>query len=243
MWRDEFRSGERGKRIRLAQEAPEIVLLPLDGALVKAEASLALEEFIVMDDATPGAVVSVRNKRVQHLVEDHVLHVPTRNKFAIEQRMNPDNPIIFLNAAEDDHRCGFLATLLSPRDRVLAQTIAEVLTIYFVEDAPQFEVLSLGIKLELSLHIRGRDCGVSLRWLALRCGLFLLCAFALHACGNKRRCRIPAGKRYIREGEFLFFNAQSLLYYRDPLFELADLANVDDLLLPLRGWNCRESNH
>ena len=48
---------------------------------------------------------------------------------------------------------------------------------------------------------------------------------------------------YIREGEFLFFNAQSLLYYRDPLFELADLANVDDLLLPLRCWNCRETNH
>jgi hypothetical protein len=58
-------------------------------------------EFVRVNSATAGCVLFLRHNRMEHLVIDHVLEKPGRNKWGIKKRMNTDDPVLFLNGPED----------------------------------------------------------------------------------------------------------------------------------------------
>ena len=133
----------------------------------------------MMDDATPGAVVFVGHESVEHFVIDDVFDIPARHEFAVEQRMDADEPVLLLDASKDDVALRFLTTASPPCDRVVAQAIAKIAVIDAIEDRLQIEMLSFRAKLKLPLHCAPRHkrvtfphgfaCGFPLRWLFVSC--------------------------------------------------------------------------
>jgi hypothetical protein len=79
---------------------------------------LTLEEAVMVNDPAACGVMLVRDKCMEHLVIDHVFKIPAWDELTIEQRMNADDAIFFLNAAKDDVARWPSTTAAPPRDLV-----------------------------------------------------------------------------------------------------------------------------
>jgi len=122
----------------------------------------AFEECVMVHDALSGFRVTIRNHGVTHLVVNDVLDEPARDECAIEQRMNADEFVAFLDGAEHDLVCGTIAPLLSPHDLIPLQAVPKVAGVQLVEDLAQIEMPSLFREQELPLHWQFGYCGFAL---------------------------------------------------------------------------------
>jgi hypothetical protein len=89
---------------------------------------------------------------MQHFVVEHVLEKPKRNKRLIQERIDPDDAIFFLNCSEDKI---FLRTALlspAPDHFVPAQAATEMALIKPIENRAEIEMFSLMLQVEVPLH-------------------------------------------------------------------------------------------
>src|SRR5262245_38023827 len=82
-----------------AQQAPEVLALPLFGLLVIQETSLLTAKFWGMD--RPASVqILTRNELVQHLMEDDVFDNVARHEGLVQEAVDVDQPIALLIGAK-----------------------------------------------------------------------------------------------------------------------------------------------
>ena len=89
---------------------------------------------------------------MQHFVVKDILQKPGWNERLIEQRMNPNHPIFFLDGAENKILFGPLPAFAAPDYPITAQPAAEVPLIHSLENRAQIEMPTFVPKVELTLH-------------------------------------------------------------------------------------------
>src|SRR5688572_21470756 len=125
---------------RSAQEAGEVLLFPRLGSLEPMELALPLEELLVVHEPPTLRVVPVRHDGMEHLVIDHVLEKPCGNECLIQERMDADHAVLFLDGAEDDVVLWPLAAPPPPLNDIATEAVAEVPLVHLVEDVPEIKV-------------------------------------------------------------------------------------------------------
>lgn len=142
-----------------AQEASEIVFFPGFGAAPPVKAAFPLVKFLVVHDPAPGSVKFIAHHRVTHLVINHVFQKPDRYESAVEQGMNPDDAIFFMDRPENNLITRPGLALAPPDEAIAFEPVAKVASVQLVEDRAEIEEPPLLLKGELPLHgqARGRD--------------------------------------------------------------------------------------
>lgn len=159
-------SGDRNDRratLRsLSKEARQILFLPRLRTPEPAKFSLPAIELLMVHEPTAVRIVLIRHDRMKHLVINDVLQKPRWDERAIQQRMNPNDSVIFLNRAENDVILRAELALSPPDDRVSLQPIPEILGVQLFEDGSQIEKPALLSKRKLPLHRQDRAGNFSL---------------------------------------------------------------------------------
>jgi hypothetical protein len=88
---------------------------------------------------------------MQHLVIHHILEEPHWHERAIEQRMNADDAILFLDGAENEVLARRQPAATTPGDFVSLERVVEKPRIQAIENRLQIKVFSLRSKSELPL--------------------------------------------------------------------------------------------
>ena len=83
-------------------------------------------EFVCMNTATTGGIFLLRYNRMKHLVVDDVFEKPRRNKRCIEEWMNPDDPVLFLNGTKNELLSRSMFSPPSPAHFVAAKTLSKM---------------------------------------------------------------------------------------------------------------------
>jgi hypothetical protein len=79
--------------------------------------------------ATTGGIFLLRYNRVKHLVIDDVFEKPGRNKRRIEQRMNPNDTVLFLDRTKNKVFFRGQSSLASPTDGVAAKRAIKIFSV------------------------------------------------------------------------------------------------------------------
>ena len=108
--------------------------------------AFADEESVVMHDPPAGGVELILYDRMTHFVVDDVIEKPRRHKSPVEQWMNADDAIVFLDCAEDDAASRALPAFAPPKNRVATQTIAKITRIQLREMSSQIEKAALFVE-------------------------------------------------------------------------------------------------
>src|ERR1700736_792674 len=88
---------------------------------------------------------------MQHFVVEDVTQKPRRNERLIQQRINPNDPIFFLDCAEDEIIFRALFASSSPLHLISAQSTAEITIIQLIKNALQIEMFTLMREIKLPL--------------------------------------------------------------------------------------------
>ncbi len=114
--------------------------------------ALATIKFVGMNSSPALFIDFLRNDRVKHLVINHVLKEPGRNKRRVQKRVYADDPILFLDGAKNKVFFWGNTSLPSPSDAVMREQPAKIFSINFVEKGLQIKVFTLRGKLQLALQ-------------------------------------------------------------------------------------------
>src|ERR1700751_3460579 len=116
-------------RLFLSQKSIQIFVLPATRPLVAMKPLFSTVEFVRMNAATTGSILLLRYDRVKHLVIDDVFEKPRRNKRRIEQWMNPDDTVLFLDRTKYKVFFRGQFSLTSPSDAVAAKGAVKILSV------------------------------------------------------------------------------------------------------------------
>jgi len=116
-----------------AQKPVEIFVFPASGSVIAVEFAFSSIEFAGMNSSAPIFVGLLRNYGMEHFVINDVFEEPGWDKWRIQQRMDADHFVLFLDCPEDKVFLGGLLPFPAPGDRVTSQGIVEILGIEFVE--------------------------------------------------------------------------------------------------------------
>ena len=98
----------------------------------------------------------------------HILEKPARNERLIEQRMNADDAIFFLNRTENKIFLRPLPAPAAPDHAIAAQAAAEMPFVHVRKNSAKIKAAALMLKMEVPLHRQRRP------------GQFSLCLFLCH---------------------------------------------------------------
>ena len=90
-------------------------------------------EFGGVNPPAPVFVDLLRDYGMEHFVINDVFEEPRWNKWRIQQRMDANHFVLFLDRPEDKVFLGGLLPFPAPSNRVTSQDIVEILGIEFVE--------------------------------------------------------------------------------------------------------------
>lgn len=128
------------------------------------EAALFFQKTGVVDNAAAFGVVAVGDDGVEHLVIDHIFQEPSGHKSPVEEWVDADHPIVFLDGAKYDGLPRTLAAAAAPKDPVAFNPIAKVTRVHLVEDGAEVEEAPLGFfKVELALQRKERGADFAFR--------------------------------------------------------------------------------
>ena len=147
-----------------AQKAGEVFILPATGPAVAREGFFATIKFRGVDAATTGRIPFLRHDGVEHFVIKHVFEKPARNKWLIEQGMNPNDTIFLLDRSEDEIFFRPLLPSPAPKDFVTAQPAAKMTVVHALENVAQIEMATFMPKIKLALHRQRRPGQFSFRF-------------------------------------------------------------------------------
>ena len=150
----------------LAQEAREICFFPATSAPVTAELTFAAVELFRMHAATAVWQRLIRYDRMQHLVIKHVTQKPQRYEQLIEQRVDADYAILFLDRAKNEIFSWPMFPPAPPYHFVTPKTPPKISLVQIVKNLAQIEMLPFMLQIQLALHRQ------------LRVGDFSFCFFA-----------------------------------------------------------------
>src|SRR5260370_26858532 len=137
--------------IRLTQEAGEVFVFPTPRLPVTGKLALTTVEFVGVHAPTPAGIF-VWDHRVKHFVIEHVLKKPERHERLIEQWIDSNHPVLFLDRSKNKIIFGPMSSPTSPHDFITAQPAAKMTLIQSVKDFPQIEILSFMAQIQLTLH-------------------------------------------------------------------------------------------
>ena len=96
-----------------------------------------------MHTAPATAARFVRHDRVQHFVIKNVLEEPERDEWLIEQWINPNDAIFFLDRSENEIFFRTLFTSTAPHHFVTTKPTAKIRVVELIENRAQIEVTPL----------------------------------------------------------------------------------------------------
>lgn len=127
---------------KLTQKAGEVLLFPATGAIVTMKFALSPVEFLGMDLAASAAQNSVWHHRVEHLVEENVFQIPARHKCLIQQPMDPNDAIFFLDRSKNKMIFRAILSATAPFYSVIVKPATKVAFVELLEDYAQIEVFA-----------------------------------------------------------------------------------------------------
>ena len=97
--------------------------------------------------------------RMQHLVIKNVTQKPERDERLIEQRIDANDAILFLNCAENKIIARSMFASAAPHHLITTKTPAKISLIQIIENSAQIEVFPFMLQIQLALHrqLRVRD--------------------------------------------------------------------------------------
>src|SRR3954469_3758317 len=101
---------------------------------------------------------------MQHLVIKNVSEEPWGNELLVQQRIDPDHAILFLDRAENKILFGPAFPFPAPDHCVTAQLASEIALVQAIEICPQIEMFSFMLEIELPLHWQFRMGDFSFRF-------------------------------------------------------------------------------
>jgi hypothetical protein len=116
-----------------AQKTVEIFVFPASGSVIAVEFAFSSIEFAGVNSSAPVFVDLLRDYGMEHFVVNDVFEEPRWDKWRIQQWMNADHLVLFLDRPEDKVFLGGLLPFPAPGDRVTSQGIIEIFGIEFVE--------------------------------------------------------------------------------------------------------------
>ena len=116
-----------------AQKPVEIFVFPASGSVIAVEFAFSSIEFAGVNSAAPVFVDLLRDYGMEHFVVNDVFEEPSWDKWRIQQRMDADHFVLFLDRPENKVFFGGMLPFPTPGDRVTSQGIVEILGIEFVE--------------------------------------------------------------------------------------------------------------
>lgn len=123
-----------------AQKTREIFFFPAARAAVTRELALTSIEFLGVDATPATADGFVRNDGVQHLMIENVFEKPNRDEGLIEQGIDSNDAILFLDGAENKIFLGPLFAPASPHHFVTAKAAAKISFVQVIENRAQIEI-------------------------------------------------------------------------------------------------------
>jgi len=113
----------------LPQEPVEIFVFPASCPVVAVEFTFSAIEFACVNSSASIFVNFLRNHGVEHFVVNDVLEEPGWNKWRVQQRMDTNHFVLFLDRSEDKVFFGGMLPFAAPGDRVTSERIVEILGI------------------------------------------------------------------------------------------------------------------
>src|SRR5205807_2802347 len=136
----------------LSQKPREIFFFPPARTAVTRKFPLALVKFFRVNATASIRPSFIRNHRMQHLVIKNVTEEPRRHERLIEERINPDYAVFFLDGAENEILFRAPLPFPAPRHFVTAQLSAEVALVQPIEVCSKIEISSFMLQVEMQLH-------------------------------------------------------------------------------------------
>ncbi len=110
--------------------------------MIAAKLALPTIEFVGVHAPPATSQEFVRYDRMQHFVIEDVFQKPARHECLIEQRVNSNYPVFFLNRSKNEmiFRPMFPAT--TPFHLVIAKPAAKIALVQLIKDRTEIEVLA-----------------------------------------------------------------------------------------------------
>src|SRR5205823_6764570 len=136
---------------KLPQKPREILFFPAPRASIPRKLAFPLVTLFGVDPAPSVGARFVRHHRVQHFVIENVTEEPWRNERLIEQRVDPDHAILFLDRPENKIILRPPLPFPAPNHLVSAQASTKKSFVQPLEIFSQIETLSFVLQVELPL--------------------------------------------------------------------------------------------
>jgi len=94
---------------------------------------------------------------MQHFVIKNVFKKPAGNERLIEQRMNSNDTIFFLNRAEDEVLARSLLPTSTPHNAITTKTSPKVPLVHTIENLAQIKIAAFVPEIEVPLHWQQRS--------------------------------------------------------------------------------------
>ncbi len=133
--------------------------------MITAKFALTPIEFLGVHPPPATSQQFVRHDGVKHFVMEHVFQKPPRHECLIEQGMDTNHPVFFLDRSKNEMVFRAMFSAPSPFHVVITKPAAKIALVQLIKDLTEIEVVAFLAKIKLSLHRQRAIRDLALRFL------------------------------------------------------------------------------